>query len=306
MALFDRVASLTVGQSGKEGILIEDLRFSFKIEKRLTETLNNSTLSIYNLNPDSRKLVQTPNNAVILKAGYRNDAGAVTCFVGIVRRCLTVRDGVDWRTDFELDDGLIAYRDSKHSMSFAPGRKGIDVMIAVANKFNLPIRALPENISNKTYPQGWAFVGRTREAMTSVCQYLGLEWSIQNQEIQILKKGGSLKRTAIVLSSDTGMIGSPALEAKTMSEKAAAKIGISATSAGVIKRRKEDAKGEVDDMLEIQGYKITSLLQPTIEPGHVIKLEAEGVDGFFKVEKIEHIADTHGADWKSVLSVRFI
>ena len=305
MPLFDRTAELIVGQSGKDGVLIKDLRFSFKVEKRLTETLNNSTLSIYNLNPDSRALVATPNNAVILKAGYVGDVGAVTCFVGIVRRCLTVRDGQDWRTDLELDDGMIAYRDSKHSISFAPGTKGADVLRNVAARFNLPVRQFP-NIENKIYPQGFAFVGRTREAMTSVCNYLGLEWSIQNQEIQVIKKGGSVKRTAIVLSSDTGMIGSPALEAKTMSEQAAADKGISTNDAGVIKRAKEDEKGEVKERLEIQGYKVVSLLQPTIEPGHVVKLQAAGIDGWFKVEKLEHIGDTHGGDWKTELSLRFI
>lgn len=305
MPLFDRTAELIVGQSGKDGVLIKDLRFSFEIEKLLTETLNNSKVSIYNLNPDSRALVATPNNAVILKAGYVGDVGAVTCFVGIVRRCLTVRDGQDWRTDLELDDGMIAYRDSKHSISFAPGTKGADVLRYVAARFNLPVRQFPP-IDNKIYPQGFAFVGRTREAMASVCNYLGLEWSIQNQEIQVIKKGGSVKRTAIVLSSDTGMIGSPALEAKTMSEKAAADKGISTNDAGVIKRAKEDEKGEVKERLEIQGYKVVSLLQPTIEPGHVVKLQAAGIDGWFKVEKLEHIGDTHGGDWKTELSLRFL
>jgi len=83
-------------------------------------------------------------------------------------------------------------------------------------------------------------------------------------------------------------------------------IPSTATTAGVIKRRKEDAKGEVEDMLEVQGYKITSLLQPTIEPGHIIKLKSEGIDNWFKVEKVEHQGDTHGTDWKTICSVRFI
>lgn len=306
MPLFDRTAQLIVGQSGKQGILIEDLRFSFKIEKTLSETLNNSTVSIYNLSPSGRKLVETPNNAVILKAGYKQDAGAVTCFVGIVRRCLTVRDGVDWRTDLELDDGMIAYRDSKHSISFAPGISGKNVLTAIAAKFGLPVRQIPADIPDKQYPAGFSFVGRSREAMAKVCQFLGAEWSIQNQEIQVLKKGGVAKRVAIVLSSSTGMIGSPALEAKTMGEKAAAKKGITTSTAGVIKRPKENDKGEVKERLEIQGYKVASLLQPTIEPGHAVKLEAEGVDNWFKVEKLTHTGDTHASEWKTELSLRFI
>lgn len=306
MPAFDRVAELIVGQSGKQGILIKDLRFSFSIEKTLSETLNNSTVRIFNLNRDSRKLVETPNNAIILKAGYAQDIGPVTCFVGIVRRAITVRDGVDWVTELELDDGLIAYRDTKFSISFNPGANAIDVLSAVAKRFNLPVRALPDGIAPKTYPQGFAFVGRTREAMSKVCNYLDLEWSIQNQEIQILKKGGVKKEQAFLISAETGMIGSPAAEAKTMNDTAAAKKGITTNTAGVIKRAKESTEGEIKTQLEVQGYKVKTLLQPASQPGDYVKLKSEGIDGFFKVEKLVHSGDTHGGDWATEYSLRFI
>jgi len=307
--LFDRVAQLIVGQSGKQGILIKDLRFTFNIEKTASETLNKSTVRIYNLNPDSRKLVETPNNAVILKAGYAQDIGALTIFVGIVRRSLTVREGCDWITELELDDGLIAYRDSKFSLSFAPGVAGIDVLKAVASKFGLPVCPLPADIVAKAYPTGFSFVGKAREAMARVCAYLGLEWSIQNQEIQIIKKGGHVKRTAIVISPESGMIGSPALEAKTMGEKAAAAQGITTNSAGVVKKQsdKKLASGkEPKERLEIQGYRVRSLLQPTLLPGGVVQIKSAGIDNFFKIEKITHTGDTQGKEWHSEASVRFI
>jgi len=309
MALFDRVAELIVGQSGKDGILIKDLRFSFSIEKTLSETLNTSTIKIYNLAPSSRKLVETPNNAVILKAGYVQDKGALTIFIGIVRRSLTVREGQDWVTELELDDGLIAYRDSKFSTSFSPGTSGIDVLNAVAAKFGLPIGTLPTGISTKQYPQGFSFVGRVRDAMNKVCNYLGLEWSIQNQTIQILKKGGSRERTAIVLSPTTGMIGSPQLEAKTMSDKLAAKQGLTTNSNGVVTKKSDKltvSNNPPKDRLEVQGYKVETLMQPTMLPGDVVKVEAEGVDNWFKIEKVTHQGDTHSKDWTTEISVRFI
>lgn len=304
--LFDRVAELIVGQSGSKGILIKDLRIAFSIEKTATETLNNSTIDIYNLNPDSRALVETPNNAIILRAGYAQDLGPVTIFVGIVRRCLTVQEGPDNVTRLELDDGLIAYRDSKFSTSFAPGSSGKMVLANIASRFNLPVRPLPD-MPDKQYPNGFSFVGKTREAMKKACNYLGLEYSIQNQEIQILKKGGTVKRTAIVLSADSGMIGVPQLEAKTMSEKAAAQRGISTNDAGVIKTRKESTSGAIKDRLQVQGYKVESLLQPTIEPGGIVQVKSKGIDGeFFRVERVQHTGDTHADDWTTELSLRFI
>lgn len=309
MALFNRVAELVVGQPGKEGILIKDLRFSFSIEKTLSETLNTSTIKIYNLAPSSRKLVETPNNAVVLKAGYAEDKGALTIFIGIVRRSLTVREGVDWVTELELDDGLIAYRDSKLSTSFSPGASGVDVLNSVASKFGLPVGVLPTGISNKQYPQGFSFVGRVRDAMNKVCNYLGLEWSIQNQTIQIIKKGGSRERTAIVMSPSTGMIGSPQLEAKTMSDKLAAKQGLTTNSNGVVTKKSDKltvSGNPPKDRLEVQGYKVESLMQPTILPGDVVKVEAEGVGNWFKVERVTHQGDNFGKEWVTEVSVRFI
>lgn len=309
MPLFQRTAELIVGQSGKEGILIKDLRMAFKIEKTATETLNTSTVKIWNLNASSRALVETPNNALILKAGYVQDIGALTIFVGIVRRSLSVQEGPDWITELELDDGLIAYRDSKCSLSFNPGTRGTDVIVAIANQFGLPVRPFPEDVTDKQYADGFSFVGRTREAMKTVCDYLELEWSIQNQEIQLLKKGGAIKRTAIVLSADTGMIGVPKLEAKTMGEKAAAKKGITTNTAGVIKRpaKTSNASGETHERLQVQGYKVKSLLQPTIQPGSVVQLKSSGIDGeFFRVEKVVTSGDTHGKDWETEMTLRFI
>lgn len=305
MALFDRAAELIVGQSGGQGISIKDLRFSFKIEKSASETLNHSTVKIYNLNPAHRALVETPNNALILRAGYAEDLGALTIFIGIARRVLTQKVDADWVTEIELDDGLIAYRDSKNSFSFAPGTSAISVMTFIANQFNLPVRPLPDAINDKQYAEGYAFVGHTRTSMTEVCNYLGLEWSIQNQQIQILKQGSVLKRTAVLISSDTGMIGSPALEAKTMGLKAAAKRGITTDTAGVIVREGKKF-GSGKQRLQIQGYRVKSFLNPTIEPGGLMQVKARGVDDFFRIEKVVFSGDTHGQDWQCESTLRFI
>jgi hypothetical protein len=302
--LFNRVAEIIVGQSGGVGISIKDLRFSFKIEKSASETLNHSTVKIYNLNPTHRALVETPNNALILKAGYVEDLGALTIFVGIARRVLTQKDGADWITEIELDDGLLAYRDSKNSTSFAPGVSAISVMKFIADQFNLPVRPLPVDMIDKQYADGYAFIGHTRNSMTEVCKYLGLEWSIQNQQLQVLKQGGVAKRTAVLISSDTGMIGSPALEAKTMSLTRAAKMGITTNTAGVILR--DPKSGSDKQRLQVQGYKVKSFLNPTIEPGGVMQVKARGIDDFFRIEKTIFTADTHGSDWFVESTLRFI
>ena len=307
--LFDRVASLVIGREGKQAVEIRDLRFSFSIEKGASENPNKCSCKIYNLAPDSRALVENVNNVLILKAGYKNDKGEITIFTGTVTRSLTRREGADWITEIEMSDSLLEYRDTKTTFSFAPGASAQAVLSNIASTFGLPIRQFPAEIAAKQYPEGFAFVGRSREAMAKACDYLGLEWSLQNREVQILKKGKAFKEQAFLLSSDTGMIGSPEQESKTMTEKAAAKKGFTEGQKGVRVTFGEDAgqTATKEKKLEVSGFKVKSLLQPTAQPGGYVCVESLGIKKeFFRIESLVHVGDTHANDWHSELTLRYV
>lgn len=310
--LFDRVASLVIGKSGGKGRELVGLRIAFEIEKGATDTPNKSTVRVWNLAPATRKTVEAVGAAVILKAGYAQDAGLVTIFTGTVTRATTTRDGPDWVTEIELADGVLEYRDTKASVSFAPGATTLQVVSDLAARFGLPVRALPTDVAAKQYPAGFAFVGRVRDGMNKACGFMGLEWSIQNGEIQVIKKGGVYRKLAYVLSPDTGLIGSPESETKTMTDEAAAKQGVTADQAGVTstttagKTLKSGKTGKSQTKLQVSGYKAVSFLQPLMEPGGYVQLKTRDVDGeFFRIEGLRHNGDTHGDDWFSEITLRF-
>ena len=305
--LFNRVASLVVGKEGGKGKELAGLRFSFSIQKGSTKTPNQCTVKVWNAAPDTRALIEVIGNVLILKTGYSEDIGATTIFTGNVTRTLTVREGPDWITELELQDGFVEFRDAKVSLSFGKGATVSQVVTAISKKFGLPVRPLPADVAKKQYPAGFAFVGRVRDAMDKACENGGLEWSIQNREIQIIKKGGVFKQKAYLLTPDTGLIGSPMQESKTMTEKAAAKEGITASQPGVRKTTKRDKDGEVQQMLRVLGYKVKTLLQPLVEPGGYVQVKSKGVDGeFFRVEELTHIGDTHGNEWHTELTLRYV
>lgn len=307
MALFDRVVSLIVGKPNGDAVEIKDLRIAFSIEKNSGENPNRSTCRVFNLSPTTRALVETVNNVLILKAGYRQDVGALTIFTGTVTRAITRRENADWVTELELSDGGLEYRDTKTSFSFAPGASGQAVLTNIAGTFGLPVRPLPAEIAAKQYTEGFAFVGRSREAMAKACEYLGLEWSIQNREVQILKKGKAVAMQAFVLSPDTGLIGSPESEHKTLGEKAAAKKGITEKQKGVRVTFGEDDTGTKGKRLEVQGYKVKSLLQPALQPGGYVRLDTKSIKSeFFRVEAVTSVGDSHGTDWYSDLVLRYV
>jgi len=192
------------------------------------------------------------------------------------------------------------------------------VVSDIASKFGLTVRTLPSDIADKQYANGFAFVGRARDGLTKACEFMGLEWSIQNREVQILGKGGVYRKQAYVLSPSSGLIGSPEPEAKTMTDEAAAREGVTAEQTGVtksikagraakkLKSGKTGKAGKDQVKLQVQGYKAASLLQPLMEPGGYVQLKTRDIDGeFFRIEEVNHVGDTHADDWYSELTLRF-
>jgi hypothetical protein len=303
---FDRVVEIVVGKAGGKAVSITDLRVAFSIHKGATPHPNKCTAKIYNLAPESRALVEQVNNVVILRAGYAQEQGPITIFTGTVARALTVWDGPDWITELEMHDALLEFRDSKMSASFPAGTSGLKVVQFIAAQFNLPVRHFPTDTADKIYPGGFAFAGRVRDGMVRACKYLGLEWSIQNREVQVLTVGGTLGRQALVVSPTTGMIGHPAREEKTMCDKTAARRGYTAGSPGTESITTTSASGKTQQRLEVLGYQVKCQLQPILQPGSYVKVKSLGIDQFFRVERLEHAGDTRGTNWETRLVLRYV
>lgn len=305
--LFDRTISLKIGKEGGDGLELEGLRIAFHIQKGSTKSPNKCTVKVWNVSRESRSKIEAVGNVLILKAGYRDDVGLVTLFAGDVAYSFTSKEGPDWITELELLDGLHEFRDRKVSISMAAGATTKQVLQDIAKRFLLPVRAFPEGVQDKQYKEGFAFVGRCRDAMDKACEYMGLEWSIQNREIQIIKKGGTITQTAYLISEDTGMVESPMAQSQTMTEKAAAKLGYTKDQAGTRTEYELNREGEFEEMLRVYGYKIKTLLLPNLEPGGYVQLRTAAIDGqFFRVEELVHTGDTHANEWHTESLLRYL
>lgn len=302
--LFNRVAELVVGEANGQAVVINDLRFSFDIAKDTDKTTNKLTLKIYNMNNQTRALVERVNNSVILKAGYQEDLGALTIFTGTVVSAWTIREGNDTITQLSVRDGILPLRQNKLPLSYASGTSALDILNDVAHSFRLPVKPLPKQIEDKIYPRGYAFCGKAETAMRDLCNYLGLTWSIQNHEIQILSKDFPVSDELIVLTPDNGLIGLPTRIIDSTRKQSQGEI--SPTSQLVLSQSLS-----ADNQFQIEGYSIKSLLQPRLYPGSHVGLESNmllldpAVDSgrterpraYFRAEVVTHNGDTHGDNW---------
>ncbi len=296
MAQFDRIYKITLGVQGGDGVVIEakaheeGLNVEFEISKTLAKQSNSCTLKIYNLSKATADKLERADTICILEVGYSEDAGLKRIFIGWVTDCYSYISGSDKITEMKLYDGHVAIRDSIVSLSYAKDvsrKKAID---DVAADMGLVV-TYAEDCQFTTFPNGFSFTGAGRECLTKVCEGTGLRWSIQNNTLQIITEGGDNGIQAIKLTPESGLIGF--VEKLLKGPKKAAKQ----------ETKKKKKKTTVEKYKKKAGWKLQCLLQPVLNPGDLIYIEAKEVQGWFKIESLKHNGSYRGQNWYTELEV---
>ena len=284
--LFDRVYRLLVGKKGEQkGLEITNLRVTFDIKKTAKKNPNSGKITVNNLKLETRRMFESAGTRVVLYAGYKEDAGALLIFQGNITHCYSSIDRPDTETIFEIGDGAAEIKDSVISVGYAGGVDSKTVIEDVAKSMELPY-SLPEDAPNRSWQHGLSYYGSSRRLIDKVTSASELEWSIQNGNMQVIEKRGVTDRQGIVISSTSGMIKSPVKVTQAKVEKAGKKDQVVPSESGSDK-----------------GWKVTTLLMPTINPGDRVILKSEVADGIYRVQEISHKGDTHGGDWQSEITL---
>lgn len=254
--LFNRNAIVTFGVRGKPGKRLDGLRIKFEIEKTDESYPNKAKISVYNLNPSSRAEVEKKGLALVLSVGYGLELEDI--FNGDIARPITELEGPDYVTTFEVGDGEKSFQSSRVDVAYKEGTSFKDIFQGLATSLGQTIKDFsqvgPEKILN-----GLTLSGLSRTHLDELTAKNGLEWSIQDNALQIIKKGGSTNEQAVFLSSDTGLIGIPKKKA--------------------------------------EGIEFNSLLMPKLRPGRKVQIQSKFISGVFRCEKVTHKGDTHENDW---------
>jgi len=267
--LFGRKAKLLIGKPGNLSLSIENLRVKFSIQKTSESTANSAIISVFNLNPLHRGMVENEGLALNLQAGYTGIDGENplirSIYWGDIFRAATERQGPDIVTTFECKDGGQVLRRSSVNISFKAGTtrsQVIDYLVQqMASKYGLSYKKYSFSKDDQ-YVNGIALFGNTKDYLDTILPNLGLRWSIQDNEIFINDPETKDIPGAVLVSKNTGMIGIP------------------------VKREK--------------GLEVTSLLNPLIRPGKTIKVVSEQtskLNGAYIVERADYEGDTLEGDW---------
>jgi hypothetical protein len=267
--LFGRKVRIQVDE-----LLIEGLDVAFEIVKSLSaKTPNSAETRIWNLNAEHRKHLQELEKVFVsLEAGY--EQGTSLLFRGDLRDVLSTREGTDWLTTITSDSGRRA-RKRRILKSFAPGASVQDVLLAAAKAMGVrlgntsakTVAAKVQGTQASAFFNGYALAGAIERELDRLARSCGLEWSIQDDELQFLDQGRPLQELGIELTPETGLIGSPEPGNKGITEA-------------------------------------RCLMIPDLYPGRRVKLTSEHVTGIYRVETTRHLGGTAERDWYVELELR--
>lgn len=246
------------------------LKVRFDIVRTDHQSPNEGTISIWNLNQDSRSKLQEKGLEVVLKAGYVDEVNQI--FKGDIETSSTAKDNVNWVTTLEVGDGSQQLKKARTNKSFR-GKQSLGQMLKqAADDLGLDPGNLQEKIAEggvsvlKEIVSGVILSGKTSNVLNDVASKMGYTFSVQDKALQFVAKGEVLQGPAVKLSASTGLIGSPQVGEK-----------------GVLNVR--------------------SLLNGRIIPRKKIELESVAVSGEYVAKKVQHIGDTWGADWVTAVEM---
>lgn len=264
MRLFDRVCRVVAfrGDDDNNGLVIDGLRMQFEITKTIAKEPNTGTVTIYNGNAETRAWLQRDGLSMWLEAGY--DGTYRRILAGSVKWCESRHEGTDWATRLEVVDGARADR-ARVGRTYRQGTPVATILRDVAKGMGY---VLPAGVAelDGALPAGVTVAGLARDELTRLLAQFGYSWSIQGEQLQVLRDGEVNADEAWVISEETGLVGVPEYSAPTKSKK---------------KRT----------------LTFSSLLFPELTPGGRVQLEARVVRGLHRMRSVKHVGDTHGQEW---------
>lgn len=281
--LFGRVWRVLVGYDDESGarrtvLDVSQLDIEFDVATDITRAPNKATIKIWNLGAEKRSnlvaaLADKRRRAVVsLEAGYE-DQGASQIFRGEITAIRSGRGNVSTSIDIEARDSSEILRSARISQSFAPGTSVEAVVRAAASALgagegNLSAYASGLTVDGeRSFRSGYAASGLAASVLDDLLRAAGLRWSIQKGALQLRRAGGAAIEQAVLLSPQSGLIGSPSPE----------------------------DKGQV---------RVQCLLQPSLTPGQRVVLKSADYDGGYVIREARFVGATSGGSWHAELLLR--
>jgi len=252
------------------------LKIEFNVKKEFETASNEATIKIYNLRQDKYLITEDESNAkykVYLYVGYGDTYHKL--FGGDIEESSYVKEGPNWVFTIKAKDGQVVIDETIINKSYTGGMSLKNVMLDMIKDSSVKVKDSAKTfLTDKVakwirinitpdikVDSGLSVTGRLIDQFDKLMDEIGGKLSVQDEKMEIIWKDSNNKNDIVLLSPNSGLIGSPV-------------------------RKK-------DNYIEFK-----SLLIPMISPGGLVKIESRQINDYFRVDKVDYIGDTHSQSWE--------
>ncbi len=287
-----RKARLTVSGVSGSGLDLSELRIKFSIKKTDTETPNTADIRVYNIKDSDAIRVRDEFKQVQFSAGYESNFGVV--FQGNIIQAIIGRESAtDTFIDLNCADGDHAYNFAVVNGTLAKGSSFANQIQAAVDSmkpYGVTLGPVGEMTTTKL-PRGKSMYGNARKYLRNTAESLNKQWSIQDGKVTFVGDTTYLPGVAVVLNSNTGMIGTPQQTNTGVNVKCLLNPNIKV--AGLVQIDEKSVAKFKLDLAAVNAANAANTAVPIMAP-----LSA---DGAYYVLVMEHTGDTRGVDWYTSL-----
>jgi len=269
--LYGRKYKLIIGTDDNSGIEVSELHCIFTVEKSMTLDPNPSIIQIFNLSPNTRNIILTQGQRIIIAAGYEGPQFGLIFDGDIVRPLKRGTKSINRITELIAQDGDVFLNKGFISVSYSSGqdaRSIIEDMAGVADP-DISIGSVSENLSGTTLARGKVLFGQAKDYARKIAKGEGALCYVCDRQIHLVKPADLPTDEIVDLSPSSGLIGTP--------------------------EQTED------------GIKASCLLNPLINLNKLVHVDNDLVQqdasagalttGIYKIISLVHKGDTRGQDW---------
>lgn len=254
---FGRNYSLSIGTQDPAVSVLVALPFTmeFDINRTYFSSANTASIRVYNLSERNRNLVRKDvyttdiYRSIELKAGYGTNLPVI--LKGNITQAWSVREGTDFITEVNAFDAGFAFVNGITNSEFPEGtdqKTIINTLIKSLKNFNVSTGAIGDYTG--ATKRGTAYSGNTTEVLKEIT---GGGFFIDNGIAHCLRDDEVLSDLALVINSQSGLLGTPILEETLV--------------------------------------RLTILFEPAVKVGQLVKVESlteKRFNGFYKVTGVHH------------------
>lgn len=285
-----RKCNLIVAGRDLEGLDLSEFRIKFSVKRSESQTPNAADIRVYNVSQETAIRIRKEFTTVLLQAGYNDNYGVI--FQGNIKQVIIGRESAtDTFIDIIAGDGDQAYNYAIVKTSIAAGsnlKTQVDAAIGAMASRGVTQGFIGE-LSQVNLPRGKVMYGNARNYLRDITQTAEASWSIQNGKVNIVDKKSYLPGTQVVLTSTTGMIGTPQQTNDGVNVKCLLNPLINISGRIYIEESSILQQKLNLDQIALAGGNVKRVNELSIK-----RLNAEGS---YYVLVLEHQGDTRGQEW---------